>query len=178
VIDRRTDEVEDEARIVVDKIGIRVLDAPDALLRVHHRLFARDVFHRQQTRPRSEQVAYQPVEPGADVQQQLTLAKAAFEIGEKADFTHGGWVRANQAIARHTQLAHQGELEALEILDATPDQVRALLAGQTAEIAAIDQGDLGALGRQGRGADSPVDPAAHDQNVERASIELVQIAIA
>src|SRR5262249_22059830 len=122
VAQRRTDEVEDEARIVVVEIGVGVLEAADGVRGIHDRLRGRDGATRAEPWNPREAVADQPVEPGAQPEHERMPAEALLDGREEADLANRGGITADQVVAAHAEGANQRELAALHVLDAAPGE--------------------------------------------------------
>ena len=73
-----------------------------------------------------------------------------FNAGEKTNFLDGGRVTPHQMITAFTQLINQSILMAFEVFNASPNQVRRLLAGESCEVTCIDQAHLVSARRQSR----------------------------
>src|SRR6185437_16872726 len=164
-------------RVVVVQVRVRVLEAAVAAVEREDRLLPRHGGAREAARPLGEECADEPVEPGAEDELPEPVAEAALVRGVEADLLDRGRVALDEVVARDAQLAHEAELEVLQVLDAAPRQVRRLLAGEPGEVPAVDQRDARAAGRERSGRDRSVDATAEDDHVEAAAVELVEVRV-
>ncbi|KAK4045545.1 hypothetical protein OUZ56_033169 [Daphnia magna] len=90
---------------------------------VENRLFLGDRAHRKQTRFLGEEISDKPIEPGTQRELPEAVAEPLFVHHVKADLADRRRVAPDQMVARHAELSHEGELEALHVLDAAPRQI-------------------------------------------------------
>ena len=176
-LERRSDEREHESRIVVDEVRVAVLDAATHRVGVDGRLVALDGLLAQNARRARAELADGPVTECAQPREPWRVRRGLVEAGEEADLLDVVGIRLHQPVARAAQLEHERELVVLEVLEATPHQVRRLLAGERAEVAAVDECHGGATARQRRGRHGAVDAATHDQHVERSAVDASQVCV-
>ena len=176
MIQCRAHEVEDKARVVIDQVGVGVFEAARAA-RCDARLLACDVGLAEQTRWLGEEATDHPVQERAEKQREARAAKAVLDAREETHLAHGRGIGADEPVARAAQLDDQAELSALQVLDATPDQVGRLLAREACEVAAIDQRNADAASGKSSCTDCAIDSAADDQNVEGGVFKFVEIAL-
>src|SRR5436309_3144888 len=79
-------------------------------------------------------------------------------------------------IAALAQLAHERVIIAFHVLDSSPCEVGGIHAGESGEVAPVDQCGLYATTRERRSRDRAIDPSADDQYIKGSLGELVYIA--
>ena len=173
--DGRPDEREHEPGVVVDEVGVAVLDGSAHARGVDGRLFDLGLLGAEQARVTCPEHADAPIPDGAERGEPRRIWRGLVETGEEADLLDVVGVRLHQPVARPAQLEHQRQLVVLEILEPAPHQVGRLLAGEAAEVAPVHQGHLGAPTGQGSGGDGAVDAASHHQDVERAVAKTIDV---
>ena len=171
----RTDEAEDKARVVVEQVGVRVLESRGAVDRVDDRLHGPDGAGTQVAGGAGVAPSDQPVQPGPGPKHHRMVTETAGNRGQKPNLPDGGGKTSHQFVARPAQLRHEAELVTFHVLDPAPDQVGRMLAGQSGEIPGINQANLRAAGRQCRSAHGAVDAATDDQHVQGAAAKRVDV---
>ena len=99
------------------------------------------------------------------------MRRRVVECCKEGDLLDVVRVGLEEAVAGHAQFANEGDLVSLEVLEAAPHEVRRRLAGEAAEVATVDQRDVGPATCQHRSGNGPVDPSPDDQHVERSALE-------
>ena len=175
-IHRRTDELEDKARVVVVQIGIRILKAAVIVSGVDRRFFRLGDRLAEQTRRAGEEAAKDPIDPGARPDKPGRKTETLLDRGVKTDLLDARRITFDHVVAALAQAPDQIVIVTLQILDPAPGEIAGLLAGETGKIAQVDQRYLGPLARQGRRRNRPIDPASNDQRVINPISQLLQIA--
>ena len=177
-VERAADEGPHEARVVVVQVGVGVLEAAVGVVELHHRLLPPHRLEGEPAGPPGEERPDEPVEERPEEQLHERVPEALRVLRVEADLLHRRGVRGDEAVSGAAQLAHEPELEALEVLDPAPGEVARLLAGAAREVGLVDEGHPGAARREGRRAHGPVDAAADHQHVVDAFGELVNVRLA
>ena len=170
-LDGGTDEGEDEARVVVDEVGVLVLHGAARGAGVDDRLDLLELLGVEDARAAGAEQPDPPVGRGSQRREPGPVGGAAVEGGEEGDLLDVVRVRLHQPVPAAAQAEHQRELVVLEVLETAPHQVARLLAGEPTEVAAVDQGDARAATRQCRGRDRPVDAGADHEHVEQPTVD-------
>ncbi len=170
-LDRRTHEGEDEAGVVVDEVAVLVLHRPARGARVDDRLDLLEVLGVEDARRLGAEQPDAPVRRRAERREPRPVARGAVEGGEEGDLLDVVGVGLRQPVARPAQAEDERQLVVLEVLEAAPHQVARLLAGEAAEVPAVDEGDRRAAAGEGRGRDGAVDAGPHDEDVEETAVD-------
>ena len=176
-LDRRADEPEDEAGVVVAQVGVPVLDAAPDAVRIDDRFGLFDRLGAVQLGWPGAELADAPVGGGAEGSEPWRVGRAVVQCGQKRQLGHVVGVGLHQPVAALTQLVHQRQLVIFQVLEPAPHQVGALLAGLGAEVGSVDQGDRGTPPGQRGGRDRPVDSAAHDGHVDHPVAQSVDVGV-
>ena len=89
VIQRRTDESENKACIVIEQVSVRVLQPPDTVVGINDRLHGLDGAGTQIAGRAGISLPYQPVQPGSGPQYHGVVTESAGNRGQKTDFPDG-----------------------------------------------------------------------------------------
>ena len=170
-LDRRAHEGEDEARVVVDEVAVLVLHGPARGARVDDRLDLLEVLGVEHAWRLGAEQPDAPVRRRAERREPRPVGRGAVERREEGDLLDVVGVGLHQPVAAAAQPEDEGQLVVLEVLEAAPHEVARLLAGEPAEVAAVDERDGRPAARQRCGRDGPVDAGADDEDVEEASVD-------
>ena len=121
-------------------------------------------------RLRAEQ-ADAPVGGRPERREPRPVRRGAVERRQEGDLLDVVGVGLHQPVAGTGQAEDEGQLVVLEVLEAAPHQVGRLLAGEAAEVAAVDERDGRAATRERCGRDGAVDAGADDEHVEQATVD-------
>ena len=140
-LDRRAHEREHEPGVVVDEVGVLVLDPADGGWWC--RSPVPRALIRSASNSRGGRVPNNPDRPvggGAEAGEPRSRTATMWSsVARKRDLLDVVGVGLHQPVARAAEPEHERELVVLEVLEAAPHEVRRLLAGEAAEVAAVDQ---------------------------------------
>ena len=174
-LDGRAHEGEDEPGVVVDEVGVLVLHPTAGRARVDDRLGLLHLLGVEHLRGLGAEQADAPVGGRPERGEPRVVRRGVVEGREEGDLLDVVGVGPHQPVAAAAQAEHQRQLVVLEVLEATPHEVARLLAGEPAEVAAVDERHGGATAREGCGRHRPVDAGPDHEHVEEAAVDPRQV---